>query len=51
MARAFVSYSVKHQVLNVFVAETCSLCVRYVNWSWKQSFYFLDAARLEHYIM
>lgn len=51
MARAFISYSVKHQVLNVFVVETCFLCIKYINWSWKESFYLLDATQLELYII
>lgn len=40
MAGAFISYSVKHQAWNVFVAETCSLYIKYINWGWKESFYF-----------
>lgn len=53
MAGAFISYSVKRQAWNVFVAETCSLYIKYINWGWKESFYFffLEAAQLELYIM
>lgn len=52
MARALISYSVKRQVLNAFVAETCSLCIKYINQSWKESFYFCRSCpvRTVHYV-
>lgn len=52
MARACISNSVKHQVLNIFVAETCSLCIKYINWSWKDTFYFFRGfpVRTVHYV-
>lgn len=52
MARVFISYSLKHQVLNVFVAETGSLCIKYINWTWKESFYFIRSCsvRTLHYV-
>lgn len=52
MARASLSYSGTHQVLNVFVAETCSLCIKYIQWSWKESFNFFRSCpvRIRHYV-
>ena len=51
MARAFVSYSVKHPVLNVFVAETCSLLSSTLTGVGRRPFIFVEAAQLELYIM